>query len=151
MPEFRFLHLERRRVDQALPDLLEATLVEKTRVVVQARSREEIESLNERLWTYRDESFLPHGAAGDGEPASHPIFLTENDDNPNRATLRVLLAGGDVAALTGSAYASVILLFDGRDEEAVAAARRQWSLIKATGERLSYWREGDDGGWTRAR
>ena len=39
MPEFRFHHLERRRLDQALPDLLEAALAEGERVVVQAASR----------------------------------------------------------------------------------------------------------------
>ena len=151
MPEFRFHHLERRRIDQALPELLEAALAEGFRVVVQAGSRAEVDALNERLWTYREDSFLPHGAAGDGDAASHPIFLTESGDNPNGATLRVLLAGGDAAALAGSPYARVALMFDARDEEAIASARRQWSLVKAAGEPLSYWREGDDGGWVKAR
>jgi DNA polymerase-3 subunit chi len=151
MPEFRFHHLERRRVDQALPELLEAALAEGFRAVVQAGSRAEVEALNERLWTYREDSFLPHGTAGDGDPTSQPVYLTEGEDNPNGATLRVLLAGAEAAALANSAYARVALLFDARDEEAVASARRQWSVIKAGGSALSYWREGDDGGWVKAR
>ena len=59
MSEFRFLHLERRRIDQALPDILEEALVAGWRVVVQAASEERVEALNERLWTYADESFPP--------------------------------------------------------------------------------------------
>ena len=151
MPEFRFHHLERRRIDQALPEILEQALGEGLRAVVQAASPEAVEALNERLWTYSDESFLPHGAARDGESASQPIYLTDGDENPNSASLRVLLSSNDAASLAGSPYQRVILLFDGRDAEAVADARRQWSLVKTAGEPLSYWREGDNGGWEKVR
>jgi DNA polymerase-3 subunit chi len=155
MSEFRFYHLERRRIDQALPEILEDALAHGRRAVVQAPSEERVEALNERLWTYADDSFLPHGAAGDGEPQAQPIYLTAGEDNPNGASLRVLIAGVDAApfaeAAAGGAYERVILLFDGRDEETRAEARRQWTLLKAAGAAPSYWREGEDGGWEKAR
>ena len=155
MPEFRFYHLERRRLDSALPEVLEGALAEGAHVVVQAASTEQVEALNERLWTYSDESFLPHGAARDGEPDAQPVYLTESEENPNGATLRVLLSGVDAAPFAGKPagrpYERIILLFDGRDEVALTEARRQWSLVKAAGDPLSYWREGEDGGWEKAR
>ena len=73
MPEFRFHHLERRRLDQALPDLLDSALAEGLRAVVQARSPEEVEAINERLWTFSEESFLPHGSARDGDAEAKTI------------------------------------------------------------------------------
>jgi DNA polymerase-3 subunit chi len=151
MTEFRFYHLERRRIDQALPDILEDALAHGQRAVVQAPSQERVEALNERLWTYADESFLPHGAAGDGEAESQPIYLTSGEENPNGATLRVLLSGVGAEPAARGAYERVILLFDGGDEEGKAEARRQWSLVKAAGAAPSYWREGDDGGWEKGR
>jgi DNA polymerase III subunit chi len=151
MPELRFYHLERRRIDQALPSLLEDALAEGVRAVVQAPSIEQVEALNERLWIYSDDGFLPHGALRDGDAESQPIYLTEGEDNPNGAMLRVLLPGVDAAPFVASAHARVILLFDGRDEEATAEARRQWSLVKSAGGAPSYWREGEDGSWERAR
>ena len=155
MTEFRFCHLERRRIDQALPEILEDALAHGLRVVVQAPSEERVEALNERLWSYSDEGFLPHGAAGDGEPEAQPVFLTAGGENPNGATMRVLIAGVDAAPFAASAaegaYERVILLFDGRDEEMRAEARRQWSLVKAAGGAPGYWREGEDGGWEKAR
>ena len=151
MAEFRFYHLERRRLDQALPEILEEALAAEMRVVVQATSPERVEALSEQLWTFRDESFLPHGAARDGEAEAQPVYLTDGQENPNGAKLRVLLSGVEAAPFAAEGYERVILLFDGRDEAATAEARRQWSSLRAAGAALSYWREGDDGGWVKGR
>jgi DNA polymerase III subunit chi len=148
--EIRLHHLERRRVDQALPALLERAYDEGRRIVVRASSQEMVEALNNRLWTYDDASFLPHGAAGDGDPMSQPIFLTTKVENPNAATMLVLLAGAETSP-DDEAFDPVVRLFDGRDEEALAEARREWKRLKDQGRVLSYWREGENGGWERAR
>ena len=150
MTEFRFHHLERRRVDEALPDLLERAYEEGLRVVVRAASEEMVGALNGRLWTYDDASFLPHGAAGDGDPGEQPIFLTAEAGNPNGASLLVRLSGAGANG-TDEGFDAVVLLFDGRDEEALAEARREWKRLKDDGQAISYWREGEDGGWERAR
>jgi DNA polymerase III subunit chi len=148
--EVRFHHLERRRVDEALPRLLERALEEGRRVLVRASSEEAVAALNDRLWTYDDASFLPHGAAGDGDPMTQPIFLTSEVENPNGATMLVRLSG-DEAAHGDEAFDLVLLLFDGRDESSLAHARAEWRRLKDAGHTISYWREGDEGGWERAR
>ena len=150
MSEVRFHHLERRRVDQALPGLLERALEEGRRVVVRASSDEMVAALNERLWTYDDASFLPHGAAGDGDPMTQPIFLTTEADNPSAATMLVRLSGAE-AAESDDAFDLVVLIFDGRDEAALAHARGEWRRLKDEGRTISYWRESDEGGWEKAR
>jgi DNA polymerase-3 subunit chi len=148
--EARFHHLERRRVDQALPRLLERALEEGRRVVVRASSDEMVAALNERLWTYDDASFLPHGTAGDGDPTSQPIFLTSEVENPNAATMLVRLSGAE-AGEADEKFDLVVLMFDGRDEAALAHARGEWRRLKDEGRAISYWRETDEGGWERAR
>jgi DNA polymerase III subunit chi len=150
MGEFRFHHLERRRVDQALPDLVEPIYAQGRRVVVRAASREVVEALNDRLWTYDDAGFLPHGAAGDGDPATQPIFLTDKVENPNAATVLVIIAGAETGP-GDAAFDPVIRLFDGRDEDAIGEARREWKRLKDEGFSLSYWREGEEGRWEKAR
>jgi len=150
MGEVRFHHLERRRIDQALPALLERAYQEGRRVVVRAPSREMVAALNDCLWTHDDASFLPHGAAGDGDPMSQPIFLTEKVENPNAATLLVLLAGAETDP-GDQAFDPVVRLFDGRDPDALAEARGEWKRLKDAGLTLSYWRENEAGGWERAR
>jgi DNA polymerase III subunit chi len=147
--EFRFHHLERFRVDQALPHLLERAYEAARPIIVRAPSDEMVAALNDRLWTYDDASFLPHGAAGDGESASHPIFLTARAENPNNAKMLVLLFGAETSP-EDDAFEEVLFLFDGRDAGAVAEARARWKVLRDEGQTLSYWREADNG-WERAR
>ncbi len=150
MTEIRFYHLEQRRIDQALPGLLERALEEGRRVLVRTSSDEMVAALNERLWTYDDASFLPHGAAGDGDPMTQPIFLTAELENPNAATMLVRLSGVE-AGEADEAFDLVVLMFDGRDEAALAHARGEWRRLKDQGRAISYWRESDEGGWEQAR
>jgi DNA polymerase III subunit chi len=148
--ETRFHHLERRRVDQALPRLLERALEEGRRVVVRASSDEMVAALNERLWAYDDASFLAHGAAGDGDPMTQPIFLTSGRENPNAATMLVRLSGVEAGG-ADEEFDFVVLIFEGRDEAALAHARGEWRRLKDEGRPISYWRETDEGGWEQAR
>jgi DNA polymerase-3 subunit chi len=146
--EVYFYHLEQRTLEEVLPTLLERSLERGWRAVVQATSEERVEALNTQLWTYREESFLPHGTARDGSPEAHPIYLTAGDDNPNGACVRFLVDGAALAD-PSSPYARVVFIFDGRDEAAVAQARADWRAAKAKGHAVSYWQQDAGGRWQK--
>ena len=93
MTEVLLYHLERQPHERVLPTLLERTLERGWRAVVQCGSEERLEAIDGSLWTYRDDSFLPHGTARDGPPARQPIFLTSGEDNPNGAQVHFLIEG----------------------------------------------------------
>jgi DNA polymerase-3 subunit chi len=42
-----------------------------------------------------------------------------------------------------------VLLFDGEDEEAVTAARTQWSAAKEKGLDATYWQADERGRWSK--
>jgi len=46
-------------------------------------------------------------------------------------------------------YQRIVLLVDGDDAEAVAAARAHWSDGKAKGLDVTYWRPDEEGRWQR--
>jgi DNA polymerase-3 subunit chi len=148
MTEVFFYHLEHQPLERVLPSLVERTLDRGWRAVVQAASQERVEALDTLLWTYRDESFLPHGTRRDGNPALQPVYLTSGEDNPNNASVRFLVDGAETADVTG--YARVVYLFEGRDAAAVARAREQWEGAKAAGCSVTYWRQSPEGRWERA-
>jgi DNA polymerase-3 subunit chi len=145
--EVWFYHLERTSLDQALPELLEKTLARGWRALVRGASRERVEHLDGWLWSYRDDSFLPHGVAGEALAERQPILITTELENPNGADALFLVDGAEPGAL--AAFARVVLLFDGRDAAAVAAARGRWPAFRAAGCSVSYWRQGETGGWRK--
>ena len=112
--EVYFYHLERQTLEDILPGLLERSLERGWRVGVQAASEERVEALDTLLWTYREDSFLPHGTWRDSEASQQPILLTVRDDNPNAAKVRFLLDGAPVPQDAG-AYERIVLVFDGDD------------------------------------
>lgn len=147
MTEVRFYHLQRRTLEQALPKILEKVLERNWRAVVLAGSPERVDALNQHLWTYDPATFLPHGSARDGFADQQPVWLTAEDENPNGATVLVLVDG--VTSDRLGSYDLVCDLFDGNDDEAVLAARDRWKACKAAGHGLTYWQQNDRGGWEK--
>lgn len=148
MTEVRFYHLQRARLEEVLPVILERCHQRGERVLVLAGSTERVEALAALLWTYRPDSFLPHGTARDGEAARQPIFLAAADaeiENPNGAPV-LILSDGARHPRTGD-FKLVCELFDGHDEAAVAAARTQWKTCRDAGHAVVYYQQGDNGKW----
>jgi DNA polymerase III subunit chi len=156
MTEVLFYHLQNMALENVLPPLLEKSLERGWRVVVQSTSQERVDALDAHLWTYRDDSFLPHAAwragdlsrAGAGDAQDQPIVLAVEEGNPNRANVRFLI---DNAALPADsdAYDRMVLVFNGDDGEALAAARVAWTDCKARGFEVTYWQADERGRWQR--
>ena len=145
MTQIGFYHLTLSPLEQALPRLLDKALAAGYRAVVLAGSAERVEALNDRLWTYEPDSWLPHGSSKDGDAALQPIWLTATDENPNGATILVMCDGARSDSVAG--FSRCLDLFDGNDDEAVQAARERWKLRKAEGHDLVYYQQTERGGW----
>ncbi len=145
--EVLFYHLERQPLERVLPNLLERTLARGWRAVVQAGSEERLDAIDLALWTYQEDSFLPHGQRKAGHADKQPVFLTTGAETPNGAGVRFLVDGAKAETFTG--FVRIVYLFDGADGDARAVAREQWSAAKAAGCAVTYWQQTDDGRWER--
>jgi DNA polymerase-3 subunit chi len=144
MTEALFYHLERRALDDVLPGLIEKTLERGWRAVIRTESSERADAIDNLLWTYNDQTFLPHAQAGDGNPKRQPVLITVEEDNPNDANVLFLVGGAAPPHWEDAAARSltrVVLLFDGRDADSLARARAAWKDAKAAGHDVTYWKE----------
>ena len=148
MTEVLFYHLQGQKLEGVLPGLLARSLQRGWKVIVQGSSEERMEALDAHLWTYRDDGFLPHGTWREQDAALQPILLTLTDSNPNAANVRFLIDGVP-PPVDAENYARIVLLFDGEDEEAVAAARSHWTEAKAKGFDATYWQPDEQGRWVK--
>ena len=150
MVEVGFYHLTRTALEPALGQLLTKVLESGKRAVVLASSAERVEALTKGLWTYRTDSFLPHGSAKDGHAEDQPIYLTERSDVPNGASVLVLVDNATAEALPDG-IERVLIMFDGQDDDAVANARGLWKAHQEKNDKLVYWQQTERGGWRKAR
>lgn len=143
MTEVFFYHLERSPVEAVLPNLLEKTLKRGWRALVKLPDSVAVQAMDEALWTYRDESFLPHGTNG----ADQPVLLTTTDDAENGAHAVFLAPGSDMDVETIRLFERIVLLFT---PDGAPAARELWKSLKDARLDVTYWKQTLDGRWEKA-
>ncbi len=102
------------------------------RLMVLVDGPERAEVLDGMLWSFREESFLPHEVVREGEPLMDPdarVLISWSQTNPHQANLLALDAPVDLDF--AATFEVVMDVVDRRSEERLAASR----------ERFRAWRE----------
>lgn len=147
MTRVDFYHLQQKTLDEVLPKLLQKAYSTGKRIKVKIGTEERVEFINSLLWTYNDESFLPHGSKKDGFADQQPIWLSADIENPNAALFLFLVDGAEENVETLTQYERVFNIFDGNSAEAVQQARRLWKEYKNSGCEVYYWQQDNAGKW----
>ncbi|WP_424931080.1 DNA polymerase III subunit chi [Amaricoccus macauensis] len=148
MAEVLFYHLTATPLERNLPVMLEKSLERGWRVVVRCGSKAGMEALDALLWTYRDDSFLPHGTSAMGHAEGQPVYLTVGQEIPNGADVLMLVDGARASVDEMKRFQRVCLLFDGADAGVVETARNDWRAVTAAGLSAKYWTQ-EQGAWVQ--
>lgn len=147
MTSIQFYHLLTTPLERALPRLLEKAYSSGFKTLLLAESEERAESLNQLLWTYDPDSFLPHGTPKDGHANMQPILIATSPDAAPEAKLLVVTNGATPEK--PEAFERILDMFDGRDVQAVEQARTRWTAYKNAGHDVAYLRQNESGGWEK--
>lgn len=145
MADIRFYHMEQTTLDRALPMILTKAYGSGQKILIRVPDKKEANRLNDLLWTFKDDSFLPHGLASDDRASQHPILITTEQDNVNDAGILILTHGcthDDVGS-----FNMVCEMLDGRVQSQIADARTRWKSYKEANHDLTYWQQDDNGKW----
>ena len=149
MTEILFFHLQSRPLEQVLPTILERALSRGQKVVVELSSQERLNGLDDHLWSYSDESFLPHVTAIEADAREQSDRADDAaGTTPTRAQVRICAEGVRIPDAMQD-YERVVLIFDGDDPDALAAAREDWRKARASGLAASYWQQDETGRWEK--
>ena len=146
MSDVWFYHLQRASLAETLPRLVVKARAAGWRVAVRAGSEARRDEVDELLWTFEDDSFLPHVSDADPDAAGEAVVIQAGAADLNAPDCVLLVDDVPLPADLGR-YQRVILIFDGNDEAATAAARGHWKTLKAAGGKASYWAQDEDGRW----
>lgn len=158
---------------QTFPELILKTtcqLVEKCyhsdlKVIVLTSTVEAQEELNKLLWTYSQKQFIPHGSRLDPFPEKQPVYLTYQLENPNSATILVLVNAAIPQALhdqmlikeektspqTGfENFARVLIIYDNADEVVFSKTTAIMNDLKSTDRLFSFHTQTPLGKWLQS-
>ncbi|MBP1843620.1 DNA polymerase-3 subunit chi [Rhizobium petrolearium] len=147
MTEILFYHLTESKLEDALPALLEKSVERGWKVVVQTSGEARRDFLDAHLWTFREDSFLPHGTDTAPMAEAQPVLLTAEAENGNGANVRFLVDGAEPPSV--ETYQRIVFMFDGYDAAQLENARAQWKKLKGEGHTLTYWQQSEEGRWVK--
>jgi DNA polymerase-3 subunit chi len=134
-----FYHLSASPLERVLPSICEKVLAGQGRLLVVA-DEALLASLDEQLWTYAPDSFLPHGREGENQPV---LLSTE----------LVAVNGARNIALADGVWRDEALGFERAfyffGSDSLDAARAAWRALKGRdGVESRYWKQ-VDGRWVQ--
>ena len=135
-----FYHLTASPLDRVLPSICEKVLGNGERLVVVAEAGL-LARLDEQLWSYAPEAFLPHGRE---RAQAQPVLLSEAPVAANGAPNIALADGRWREEALG--FARAFYFFD---SSALDEARGAWRALKGReGVESRYWKQ-QDGRWVQ--
>ena len=136
-----FYHLTASPLERVLPTIAEKVVGQGERLLVVAEPGL-LARLDELLWSYARDSFLPHGR---DRPESQPVLLAAGPEAANGAANIALADGRWRDEALG--FARTFYFFDeaGRD-----SAREAWRALKGRPEvEARYWKQDERGKWVQ--
>ncbi len=142
-----FYHLTQLPLERALPRIAERVVESGGRLLVVAGEAAQRTRLDQLLWTYAAESFLPHGQAGGNDDDRQPVLIAASAEAAANGARNVALADG--------VWREEALGFDRAfhffDEERIGEARAAWkALADRAGVERRYWKQNEAGRWEQA-
>ena len=144
--EYWFYHLEASTLEGVLPGLLEKTLEKGWRALVKMPEAQ-LAELDNFLWTFRDDAFLPHGRHDEPQAELQPILLSATTDSAKGFDAVFLLGGTSIADIDG--VSRTMVMINGRSQEDVTRERGRWKDLKASGASLAFYQQDERGRWEK--
>lgn len=141
----RFYQLDRGSVERTWASLLERIHANNLRACLVASNPEQAARLDDYLWTFSPDSFLPHGSCNGPEAADHPLIICMEPKDGNGATVLVLVHGGFVE--TFAQFDMVLDFVTDLTPEGLQASRERYRKYRELGCCMEYWVRTRDSGW----
>ena len=135
------------QVEKTLFALLEKSLEKGNKSLLLFRDKEKCLSINEQLWTYKQNSFLPHISEDDQiyDNIDVPVYLSTKNENPFKAELLFSIDGFLPDNIDH--FERVIIIIDVNDELLNEKYKNYYLDINKNFEDIVFYKSDDNGKW----
>jgi len=135
------------QVEKTLFALLEKSLEKGNKSLLLFKDKEKCLSINEQLWTYKQNSFLPHISEDDQiyDKIDVPVYLSTKNENPFKAELLFSIDGFLPDNIDH--FERVIIIIDVNDELLNEKYKNYYLDINKNFEDIVFYKSDDNGKW----
>ena len=135
------------QVEKTLFALLEKSLEKGNKSLLLFKDKEKCLSINEQLWTYKQNSFLPHISEDDQiyDNIDVPVYLSTKNENPFKAELLFSIDGFLPDNIDH--FERVIIIIDVNDELLNEKYKNYYLDINKNFEDIVFYKSEDNGKW----
>ncbi len=135
------------QVEKTLFALLEKSLEKGNKSLLLFKDKEKCLSINEQLWTYKQNSFLPHILEDDQiyDNIDVPVYLSTKNENPFKAELLFSIDGFLPDNIDH--FERVIIIIDVNDKLLNEKYKNYYLDINKNFEDIVFYKSDDNGKW----
>ena len=134
-----FYNASHRDVVADIAWLTENIFKKNNRIIIFCTDQETAELVDEFLWSYRDDSFIPHSLKKYGEASHNPILVTTDLDEGYDHNVLLAFNGVLIKKNDWQRFAKIYYFFDDQDIKEKENARSMWKIFSSLDVDCKYW------------
>ena len=119
--------------------LTEKLYKERNRILIFCKDDETVKIIDDFLWAYRDEEFIPHSIEKEEQASVYPILITSEIDRDYKHNILLALNGVLIQEKNCQKFTNVYYFFDNQEEKEKENARTMWKNFVSQDVACKYW------------
>ena len=119
--------------------LAEKLFLKNEGILIFCTDQETVSVVDNFLWAYREDSFIPHSINNNEETSGHSILITTSIDERYEQDILLVLNGGLIREKDWQKFTKIYYFFDDQDNEEKEIARSMWKSFSSLNAECKYW------------
>ena len=134
-----FYNSSHRNVVADISWLIEKLFKEKNRILVYCKDVETVEVINDFLWAYKEDGFIPHSIDSRELSSVYPILITTDIHKDYEHNVLLALSGVLIKEKDWQKFTKAYYFFDDQENKEKENARLMWKSLSALNVVRKYW------------
>ena len=119
--------------------LTENIFKKNNRIVIFCTDQETAEVVDDYLWSFRDDSFIPHSIKKCGKTSLNPILVTSDLDEGYEHNVLLAFNGVLIKEKDWEKFTKIYYFFDDQNKKEKHNARSMWKSFSSFDVNCKYW------------
>ncbi len=134
-----FYNSSQRNVVSDISFLIERLFKERTTILVCCKDQETVKVVDDFLWAFKEDGFIPHSIDTKEQTSSYPILITTDIHGDCKHNVLLALSGVLINEKDWRKFNKAYYFFDDQENKEKENARLMWKRMSALNVVCKYW------------